>query len=113
MPLIKGGRIVADPYVRVDDDAPVADDVPVIVPAARFLADAAERARRAAPSACVAQRRTVESSPRARPARAGRAGVSEVQATAAPTPGPLLRERYGFRGEMRAIGEVLRDQFCS
>jgi uncharacterized protein (DUF934 family) len=23
----------------------------------------------------------------------------------------LLRERYGFRGELRATGEVLRDQF--
>ena len=46
MPLVKRGRIVADPYVRVVDDAPVADDVAVILPEARFLADAAELARR-------------------------------------------------------------------
>ena len=26
------------------------------------------------------------------------------------TLGRLLRERYGYRGELRAIGEVLRDQ---
>ena len=50
MPLVKRGRIVADPYVRVVDDAPVADDVAVILPAARFLADAAELAQRAAPT---------------------------------------------------------------
>ena len=40
MPLVENGRIVEDRYVRVADDAPIPDRVPVIVPANRFLADA-------------------------------------------------------------------------
>src|SRR5438093_6826620 len=50
MRLVRAGRIVADEYVRVLDDAPIPDGVPVIVPAARFLADADEIARREAPT---------------------------------------------------------------
>ena len=50
MRLVRAGRIVADQYVRVLDDAPIPDGVPVIVPAARFLADAAEITRRDAPT---------------------------------------------------------------
>ncbi len=50
MPLVKHGRVVADSYVRVADDAPVADGGAVIVPAARFLADADGFACRAAPT---------------------------------------------------------------
>ena len=48
MRLVRGGRIVADQYVRVLTDAPIPDGVPVIVPATRFIADAAEIARREA-----------------------------------------------------------------
>src|SRR5262245_62350503 len=50
MRLVRAGRVVADDYVRVLDDAPIPDGVPVIVPAARFLAVAAEIARRDAPT---------------------------------------------------------------
>src|ERR671924_325412 len=50
MRLVRGGRVVADEYVRVLDDAPIPDGVPVIVPAARFLADADEIARREVPT---------------------------------------------------------------
>ena len=41
MPLVKNGQIVEDHYVRVADDAPIPDGVPVIVSAKRFLAEAA------------------------------------------------------------------------
>src|SRR6202167_2286254 len=49
MPLVKQGHIVEDVFVRVLDDAPIPDGVPVIVTAERFLADAAELAAREAP----------------------------------------------------------------
>src|SRR5580692_1078437 len=39
MPLVENGQIVEDRYVRVDDDAPLPERVPVIVSAKRFLAD--------------------------------------------------------------------------
>ena len=80
MPLVKAGRIVEDRYVRVVDDAPVPDGVPVIVPAARFLADAHELVARDG-----ADRRDVAERPQgrgacavSRPARAGRAGVPDL-----------------------------------
>ena len=41
MPLVKDSRIVEDRFVRLADDAPVPDDRPIIVSAARYLAEAA------------------------------------------------------------------------
>ena len=40
MPLVKAGKVVADRFVRVLDDAPAPETGSVIVPAARFLAEA-------------------------------------------------------------------------
>ena len=62
MPLVKNGQIVEDRYVRVPDDAPIPDRVPVIVSAKRFLADAdaLDPARR------LARRVVAERSPRRR-----------------------------------------------
>src|SRR5580704_18982188 len=40
MPLVENGRIVEDRFVRVADDAPIPDRVPVLVSAKRFLAEA-------------------------------------------------------------------------
>ena len=66
--------------VRIADDAPVPDGVPVIVPAARFLAEAEALAHRDG-----ADRRAVAEQPAdrraravSRPARAGRAGVPDL-----------------------------------
>ena len=113
MPLVKQGHIVEDVFVRVLDDAPIPDGVPVIVTAERFLADAAELAAREAPVGVLwpNNRRIAELEPwLARLALVAlifpkfRDGRAYSQAR-------LLRERYGFRGELRATGEVLRDQF--
>ncbi len=49
MPLVRGSRVVADTFTRVEDDAPIPEQGAVLVPAARFLADAAELTQRAAP----------------------------------------------------------------
>ena len=46
MPLVEGGRIVVDRYLRIDDEAPIPDRVPVIVSARRFLAEADALTRR-------------------------------------------------------------------
>jgi uncharacterized protein (DUF934 family) len=113
MPLIKNGRLAEDRYVRVLDDAPIPDGVPVIVPAARFLADAGEMLRRDAPTGVEwpNNRKVAElepyldrlavivlSFPNFRDGR----GYSQAR---------QLRERYGFVGELRAAGQILRDQF--
>jgi uncharacterized protein (DUF934 family) len=113
MPLVKHGHIVEDTYVRVPDDAPVPEGVPIIVTAERFLANAAELTAREAPVGVLwpNNRKVAELEPwLSRLALVGlvfpkfRDGRAYSQAR-------LLRERYGFRGELRATGEILRDQF--
>ena len=113
MPLVKAGRIVEDRFMRVLDDAPVPDGVPVILPAARLLADARELVLRQAPTGVIwpNDRRVAEVLPYldwialvALVFPTFRDGRAYSQAR-------LLRERHGFRGELRATGQVLRDQF--
>ena len=50
MPLVKAGRIIEDRFVRVLDDAPLPEGVPILVPASRYLADNSDFASRAAPT---------------------------------------------------------------
>jgi uncharacterized protein (DUF934 family) len=113
MPIIKNGRLTQERYVRVLDDAPIPDGDPVIVPAARFLADADEMLRRDAPTGVEwPNNRTVaELEPYldrlavivlAFPNFKDGRGYSQAR---------LLRERHGFVGELRAAGQILRDQF--
>lgn len=112
MQLIKYGRIAADPWLRVDDDASLAAGSDVIVSLARWRDAAAALSH-----------------------HAGRIGVvvdSEVDIdTLAPTLSKLdlivlefatfvdgrhysnavrLRSFYAFSGEIRAAGDVQRDQ---
>ena len=112
MPLVKGGKITEDGFVHLADDAELPAGGAVLVSAARFLAD---------PEAAL---------------QAGKAGViwpnsrdvddlvpylNRLAAIALVFPSfrdgraysqaRLLRERYHYRGELRATGQVLRDQF--
>src|SRR5579872_2522381 len=48
MPLVKGGGIIEDPFIRIPDDIPIPDDA-VIVSASRLLSNAADLIQRAAP----------------------------------------------------------------
>jgi uncharacterized protein (DUF934 family) len=113
MPLVKDGRIAADVYATVEDGAPVPDKGAVLVPAERFMADRDELLGRAGALGVLwpNNRDVAELAP-----------VSDKLAMIAlmfPTfkdgraysQARILRERYGFRGELRATGQVLRDQF--
>ena len=113
MPLVKGGQIITDVFAHVADDAELPADGAVLVTAKRSLGD-----------------------PEAILARSGKAGVIwpnnrdvddlvphlerlAVVALVFPTfrdgraysQARLLRERYLYRGELRATGQILRDQF--
>src|SRR4051794_26044944 len=113
MPLVKNGKITDDNFVHVADDADIPAEAAILVSAARFVGNA----------------ETLSS-------RIGRTGVIwpnnrdvddivpylnrvAVIALAFPTfrdgraysQARLLRERHGYRGELRATGQVLRDQF--
>ena len=112
MRLVKAGRVIEDRFVRVVDDAPVPDGVAVVLPAARLLADARDLVLRQAPTGVIwpNDRKIAELAPYldwialvALVFPTFRDGRAYSQAR-------LLRERYQFRGELRATGQVLRDQ---
>ena len=113
MPLVRNGEITEDAFVLVADDAGIPEDGAVINSAERFL-----------------------DNPEVLSHRIGRTGVIwpnnrdlddlvshldrlAVVALVFPTfrdgraysQARLLRERYGYHGEVRATGQVLRDQF--
>jgi len=113
MRLIRRGRIAEDPYARIGEGAAAPEQGAIIVPAARFLADAAELVGRQAPTGVLwpNDRPVAELAPYldrlalvALVFPAFRDGRAYSQAR-------QLRERHGFRGELRATGQVLRDQF--
>jgi uncharacterized protein (DUF934 family) len=109
-----GAAIIDDPYTRIDDEAPIPEAGDVLVSLARFEADR---------DACLA--------------RSGRLGVwlksdespnaiagdlDRIALVALDFPvfsdgrsfssARLLRERYGYKGEVRAIGDVLCEQLA-
>jgi uncharacterized protein (DUF934 family) len=113
MPLVEGGHIVEDRYVGVLDDAPIPDGVPVIVPAKRFLADAAELVHRDAPLgvAWPNDRRVAELEPWLDRLALIALSFPKFRDGRAYSQARLLREHYGYRGTLRATGDILRDQF--
>jgi uncharacterized protein (DUF934 family) len=113
MQLIKDGRIVADDYVRLADGAAVPEGVPVIVPAARFLAEPQAFARRETPTGVLwpNDRRVAELVPHLGTLALVALVFPSFKDGRAFSQARLIRERHGFRGELRATGQVLRDQF--
>jgi uncharacterized protein (DUF934 family) len=113
MPLVEGGRIIEDRYLRIDDEAPIPERLPVIVPAKRFLADADELIRRDG-SLGVAwpnDRRIAELAPWLGHLALVALDFPKFRDGRAYSQARLLREKYRFRGTLRATGDVLRDQF--
>ena len=112
--LIKGGALVDDPYVLARDAASLADlprGVPVLVPLALWRAEHAALAARQDVGVWLA--------PADDPAALA-ADVASLPVIAVDFPAftdgrgystaRLLRERHGYMGELRAIGDVQRDQ---
>jgi len=113
MPLVENGRIVEGRYLRVADDAPIPERVPVIVSAQRFLAEADALSRRDG-SLGVAwpnDRRVAELKPWLGHLALIALNFPKFRDGRAYSQARLLRETYGFRGTLRATGDVLRDQF--
>jgi uncharacterized protein (DUF934 family) len=113
MPLVKSGRIVEDRYVRVDDETPIPDRVPVIVTAKRFLADPNALIKRDGSLGVLwpNDRRVAELEPWLGHLALVALVFPKFRDGRAYSQARTLRERYGFRGELRATGDVLRDQF--
>ena len=113
MRLVKDGQVVEDRYVRVLDDAPIPEGVPVIVTGQRFISDAAELVARDAPVGVLwpNDRRVAELEPWLKDLSLIALVFPKFRDGRAYSQARLLRERYGYRGELRATGDVLRDQF--
>ncbi len=113
MPLVEAGHIVEDTYVRALDDAPIPDAVPVIVPGARFIAAAGDLVQREAPIGVVwpNDRKVAELAPWLDHLSLVALVFPKFRDGRAYSQARLLRERFGYRCELRATGDVLRDQF--
>ena len=113
MPLVKNGKISTDEFVHVPDGAELAGDGAILVSAARFLEDPETLSRRTGKTGVIwPNNRDLDELV---PYLGGLAMVALVFPSfrdgRAYSQARLLRERYRFHGEMRATGQVLRDQF--
>ncbi len=114
MRYIKNGAVAADPFVYVEGDEPVPADVPVIVSGDWLLSAKPEQIENRSAPLGVAW-------PNDKPESALAPFLPHLALIAldfpvfrdgrAYTQARLLRERFGFKGEIRATGDVLRDQF--
>jgi uncharacterized protein (DUF934 family) len=113
MPLVRSGKVVEDRFVRVADGEPVPEQGPVIVSADRFLADADEFAQRQDAVGVIwpNNRSVAELEPHLTRLALIALVFPAYKDGRAYSQARVLRERYGFRGELRATGQVLRDQF--
>jgi uncharacterized protein (DUF934 family) len=113
MPLVKHGRIGTDIFVHVADGAELPGDGAILVSAARFLEDPEALLRRGGKLGVIwPNNRNLDD---VVPYLDRLAAVALVFPTfrdgRAYSQARLLRERYGYDGELRATGQVLRDQF--
>jgi len=113
MPLVKGGKITDDTFVHVADGVELPDDGAVLIPAARFLEKAESVLQRKGKTGVIwPNNRDVDD---LAPHLGRLAAVALVFPTfrdgRAYSQARLLRERFQYRGELRATGQVLRDQF--
>ena len=113
MPLVKNGRIITDLFVRVADGEELPGNGDVLISSERFLADPEALLRRAGKIGVIwPNSRAVDDLV---PYLGRLAAVALVFPTfrdgRAYSQARLLRERHGYDGELRATGQILRDQF--
>ena len=113
MALIKDGEIVPDPFIALDDDTPLKAGVAVSVPLGRWQSAADELRDHDAPLALrlpndAAVEDIVGDLPNIAaiivefPTFSDGRGFSQAR---------QLREQFGYQGEIRATGHVIRDQY--
>jgi len=113
MPLVKNGKIAADTFVHVADDADLPEGGGALVSAARFLENPEVLLAKAAKLGVIwPNNRDLDDFV---PFLGRLAAVALVFPSfrdgRAYSQARLLRERHGYNGELRATGQVLRDQF--
>jgi len=113
MPLVKNGTIATDPFVHVPDGAELPGDGAVLISTARFLDDPETLLRRAGKLGVIwPNNRDVDDLvPWLNRLAAVALVFPSFRDGRAYSQARLLRERHGYDGELRATGQVLRDQF--
>ena len=112
MPLIKNGAVVADRFARVADDAEIPAAGAVLLTAERFLKDAEQLAARGDVGVIWPNNRDIEElAPYLGRLAAVALGFPAFKDGRAYSQARILREQLKYRGELRATGQVLRDQF--
>jgi uncharacterized protein (DUF934 family) len=111
MPLVKGGQIITDPFVLVG--AELSEAGAVLVTAKRFLQDAEAILQRSAKAGVIwpNNRDVDELVPYLDRLAVVALVFPSFRDGRAYSQARLLRERFAYRGELRATGQVLRDQF--
>jgi uncharacterized protein (DUF934 family) len=113
MPLVKDGKVADDIFIHVPDGAELPEGAALLVSAARFLEDPEALLTKTAKLGVIwPNNRDVDDLV---PFLDRLAVVALVFPTfrdgRAYSQARLLRERHGYDGELRATGQVLRDQF--
>lgn len=113
MRFVRDGKPTEDNFRRVADDAPIPEGVPVLLTASRFLAEAPALAGRSAPVGVLwpNNKDIEELAPHLGQVAAVGLNFPSFRDGRAYSQARLLRERYDYKGELRATGQVLRDQF--
>ena len=113
MPLVKNARIATDLFVHVADGAELPGDGAILVSAARFLEDPEAVLKHAGKVGVVwpNNRDLDDLVPYLDRLAAVALVFPSFRDGRAYSQARLLREQFGFHGEMRATGNVLRDQF--
>ena len=113
MPLVKDGKITIDSFVRVADDAAIPADGAILVAAAWFLEHVEVLSQHNGPTGVIwpNNRDVDELVPYLDRLAAIALVFPNFRDGRAYSQARLLRDRHGYRGELRATGQVLRDQF--
>jgi uncharacterized protein (DUF934 family) len=113
MPLVKQGRILTDSFVHVPDGAELPGDGAVLISAARFLEDTETLSQRAGKLGVIwpNNRNLDDLVPYLDRLAVVALVFPSFRDGRAYSQARLLRERHGYDGELRATGQVLRDQF--
>ena len=112
MSLVIDRQVVADPYMHVAEESPIPDHGPVLVPLALWLTHRSELVEREAPVGVLLRS---DEHPEAIADDVSKIGLIALDFPTfrdgrAYSYARLLRERFRFDGELRAVGHFMRDQ---
>ena len=113
MPPVKGGKITADQFAHVADGAELPAEGAILVSATRFLENPEALFARSGKLGVIwpNNRDIEELAPHLGRLAAVALVFPAFKDGRAYSQARLLRERFLYRGELRATGQVLRDQF--